>query len=1411
MDSAATKTAILVAGMHRSGTSAVSRILNLLGCSLPKTLSPIGSDNPSGFWESLAIKELNDCILASGGSAWDDWETFDARWYESPVAEEFRDRARATLADEFGDCRLFVLKDPRICRLLPFWIDSLDDFGAEPIIVTPVRNPLDVATSIEVRDGIDRSIGLLLWLRHCLDAEVTTRNLRRAYVRYERLVTEPHAIADEMGDGLGIVWPRRSTDSSIDIDDFLSPALRHHRTDDDTFLGNPRLSDWIRDSFEIFDRWASGGHTDEDQTTLDGIRSTFNAATPAFGRAVAVGVKKSREVDTLREELANGELRVEQLNTELHTAREEIATSTGAAEQLATELSSAREELAAITSAAEQLERRVEQLTTELSSAREEIAASTGAAEQLATELSSAREEIAASTGAAEQLATELSSAREEIAASTGAAEQLATELSSAREEIATSTGAAEQLATELSSAREEIATSTGAAEQLATELSSAREELAAITSAAEQSVRRVEQLATELSSAREEIATSTGAAEQLATELSSAREEIATSTGAAEQLATELSSAREELAAITSAAEQSVRRVEQLATELSSAREEIATSTGAAEQLTTGLDSVREELAAITSAAEQSERRVEQLTTELSSAKQEIAITSSALGEHKNHIVVQSMELKERERKINELSAELNETRIRAGALDRGLQELRTSTTWRFTGPVRRAGTRAKQFARTMRSLLRILQTPGSARDILKRAPTIVRNEGYAGLVRRLHRVADTGVAFPEFAGPHGRPDLEFRVPDATSAPDIFVLSIIDWDFRFQRSQHLAIEFANSGRRVFYIEMMHHAGDRSIAKIRDNLYRIRLSSKSIGYVQPYFGTADDMQKTAWFAEFCAICDVVQATAFKQVVVQHPFWWQFARSLPPEFQLIHDCMDDISGFSNTDGFVLEMETDMVRNCDTLIVSSGALHEKVKDIQTPRLIRNAVNIEHLSNDGTTNQGIFRQNYPSLQLKLKAMPAAECEAIRVGYVGAIAEWFDADLLRQVAMREPHCEFHLCGDVTSKEVTNVLSGLDNVTMYGEIGYRDVPSFLRRMDVLIIPFKIIPIIEACDPVKFYEYSAVGKPTVATPLPELKRVSELVYLASSPEEFGQQIRNAYDRRGDRDFTGALQDYAKRNTWRQRGRDFLGALEDLPLISVVVLSYGDAEFTKAAIRSLFERGATYPNLEILVVDNGSPRAELEKVKEYAGSYPNVQFVENGVNLGFAKGNNIGMARARGEYVLLLNNDTYVAPGAIYGMVRHLARHSEIGAVGPLTNNIGNEARLAVDYADMEEMRRAARRITWGYRSRHFSVNALGYFAVMFRRSELECLGFLPEEYGLGMFEDDDHSRSIQSRGYVTAVAEDSFVHHHLSASFGTWDADEKQALFERNKVIYERKWGPWKPHEYRTSRPERVL
>ena len=156
-----TRTAILVAGMHRSGTSALTRVLNIAGCDLPKTLMTPerNSGNVKGCWESQAIMDLNQEILASAGSSWDDWRPFDKDWYTSPVADEFRKRAHKLIKGEFGSSQLFVLKDPRICRLLEFWIEVVGALGARPLVVLPIRNPFDVASSLQDRDSIDPFVG----------------------------------------------------------------------------------------------------------------------------------------------------------------------------------------------------------------------------------------------------------------------------------------------------------------------------------------------------------------------------------------------------------------------------------------------------------------------------------------------------------------------------------------------------------------------------------------------------------------------------------------------------------------------------------------------------------------------------------------------------------------------------------------------------------------------------------------------------------------------------------------------------------------------------------------------------------------------------------------------------------------------------------------------------------------------------------------------------------------------------------------------------------------------------------------------------------------------------------------------------------------------------------------------------
>ena len=317
---ASTKKAILVVGMHRSGTSAITRVLNLLGCDLPSTLMrESAQSNEAGFWESLRIMHLNDDILASAESAWNDWQAFDPAWHASPVAGEFRERARRVLESEYSGSHLFVLKDPRICRFLSFWIDVVRDFGAEPLIVLPVRNPLEVAASLEGRDAIDPSLGGLIWLRHVLDAEADSRNVSRAWLRYEQLLSEPQAQIDRLSNDLNVSWPKRSSvKAEREINQFLSPELRHHHSEDKALLTNLNLPHWIRASFEILDRWTQGTTQETDEATLDRIRLALDEATPAFSRAMIANqmtlAKRDRQVKELNQIAGERDRQIEELN-----------------------------------------------------------------------------------------------------------------------------------------------------------------------------------------------------------------------------------------------------------------------------------------------------------------------------------------------------------------------------------------------------------------------------------------------------------------------------------------------------------------------------------------------------------------------------------------------------------------------------------------------------------------------------------------------------------------------------------------------------------------------------------------------------------------------------------------------------------------------------------------------------------------------------------------------------------------------------------------------------------------------------------------------------------------------------------------------------------------------------------------
>ncbi len=361
--------AILVLGMHRSGTSALARTLNLLGCDLPKTLVAETDSNKAGHWESMPISRLNDELLESAGTNWHDWLPFNPDWVRSPKAAEFRQRAQDALAAEFGGSFLFVLKDPRICRMTRFWLETLEDFGARPAIFFIVRNPLEVAESLKKRDGFDTALGHLLWLRNVLDSEFESRGRARFIMSYDGLLSHWGRLLKNAQETLGVTWPRKPSLINPEIDNFLSAGLHHHHRTLDAVVHGEMVSEWLRGSYEIVDRWSREGENENDYAQLDRIRRQFDETAPAFARLIALGNYHRNQSARLEQSFAEAEGRIIAAKKEADALRDKVAATESAlrqrsheAEQVTLELSESRKAIAASTREADALRDKVARL-----------------------------------------------------------------------------------------------------------------------------------------------------------------------------------------------------------------------------------------------------------------------------------------------------------------------------------------------------------------------------------------------------------------------------------------------------------------------------------------------------------------------------------------------------------------------------------------------------------------------------------------------------------------------------------------------------------------------------------------------------------------------------------------------------------------------------------------------------------------------------------------------------------------------------------------------------------------------------------------------------------------------------------------------------------------------------------------
>ncbi len=224
-----TKRLIVVLGMHRSGSSAIAKSLEVLGVDLGKHLMPADENNEKGYFEDIGINRLNTEILQNIGCDWYSLAPFKNDVFEGERISSLRQKASEIIEDKLQDTNLLGIKDPRLCKLLPFWKNVFDDLELQVSYVICLRNCESIAASLFSRDGIPRVKSLYLWLTHMLPVFQNTKNCQRITIDYDDLILEPRRVLTTIAQQLGL-------ESQIDQDeldrfanDFIDQTLWHHR------------------------------------------------------------------------------------------------------------------------------------------------------------------------------------------------------------------------------------------------------------------------------------------------------------------------------------------------------------------------------------------------------------------------------------------------------------------------------------------------------------------------------------------------------------------------------------------------------------------------------------------------------------------------------------------------------------------------------------------------------------------------------------------------------------------------------------------------------------------------------------------------------------------------------------------------------------------------------------------------------------------------------------------------------------------------------------------------------------------------------------------------------------------------------------------------------------------------------
>ena len=236
---------ILILGMHRSGTSALTGTLGLLDVDLGNDLMTADEGNAKGYFENQNFYQINEDLLSQIDSSWEDI------FFDEAKLDNIRDtiELKNIIQSEFEHSSIFAIKDPRLAYLFPVYEKILKELDIDIKIIIPYRNPTEVATSLKHRNQFSLNKGMLLWAYHILLAEKFSKDHKRIFIEFNELMTNTKSVIKQISEKLEIDLYSKYNEKEEYLKEFLDPGLKHHNTSMDDLSDNtPKI---VRDILNL--------------------------------------------------------------------------------------------------------------------------------------------------------------------------------------------------------------------------------------------------------------------------------------------------------------------------------------------------------------------------------------------------------------------------------------------------------------------------------------------------------------------------------------------------------------------------------------------------------------------------------------------------------------------------------------------------------------------------------------------------------------------------------------------------------------------------------------------------------------------------------------------------------------------------------------------------------------------------------------------------------------------------------------------------------------------------------------------------------------------------------------------------------------------------------------------------------